>query len=278
MKYKNLGTSKIPALGLGTWGMGGKDVPDTTQDKENISLLQQAIDLGITLIDTAEFYGNGHTEELIGEAIANYKRENLFLCVRVGFEHLRYNDVITSAKNSLKRLHTDYIDLFSIQKPNPDIPLKETLEAMNTLRDTGIVKHLGVSNFAVPDLREAMRYSQNEIVANHLEYNLCTRNQARFNTDVESKIIPFCQENNIAVIAWRPLALGKLAKVRILEDLSHKYHKTPSQIALNWLISKKGIVTIPKSSSIAHIQENLGSMGWHMSQADYDLLERCKEF
>jgi diketogulonate reductase-like aldo/keto reductase len=80
------------------------------------------------------------------------------------------------------------------------------------------------------------------------------------------------------VIAWRPLALGKLAKLQILDDLSHKYHKTPSQIALNWLISKKGVVAIPKSSSIAHIQENLGSLGWHMSQADYDLLERCREF
>lgn len=275
MEFKKLtDTITIPVIGLGTWTIGGGDVADTTYDSEDISAIKTAINLGITHIDIAEAYAEGHTEELVGRAIGTFDRKNLFVTSKVSPEHLNYDDLLASAKGSLQRLNTDYIDLYLIHAPNPDIPIQETMKAMDSLIEQKLIRCMGVSNFSVEQIKEAQKYTKNKIVANQIEYNLLVRDKGRVTENMESKIIPYCQENNILVIAWRPLAKGELAKpgFKILDELAKKYNRTQSQIAINWLISKKGIVTITKSTKLEHLKENLGAIGWKLRQEDIDRL------
>lgn len=275
MEFKKLTDSiTIPVIGLGTWTIGGGDEADTMYDKEDISAIKTAIKLGITHIDTAEAYAQGHTEELAGRAIGGFDRKSLFITSKVSPEHLSYDDLLASAKGSLRRLNTDYIDLYLIHAPNPDIPIQETMKAMDSLVEQKLIRCMGVSNFSVEQIKEAQKYTKNKIVANQIEYNLLVRNEGRVTNDMESKIIPYCQENNILIIAWRPLAKGELAKpgFKILDELAKKYNKAQSQIAINWLISKKGIVTITKSTKVEHLKENLGAIGWKLKQEDIDRL------
>ncbi|MCL4728800.1 aldo/keto reductase [Candidatus Kuenenia stuttgartiensis] len=275
MEFKNLSnTIKIPVIGLGTWTIGGGDEADTTYDKENISAIKTAIKLGITHIDNAEAYAQGHSEELVGRAIVGLDRKSLFITSKVSPEHLSYDNLLASAKGSLQRLNTDYIDLYLIHAPNPDIPIQETMKAMDFLVEQKLVRCIGVSNFSVDQIKEAQKYTKNKIVANQIEYNLLVRDKGRVTENMESEIIPYCQENNIFIIAWRPLAKGKLAKpgFKILDELADKYHKTQAQIAINWLISKKGIVVISKSTKVEHLEKNLGAIGWKLRQEDTDRL------
>jgi len=273
MEYKELtpGT-KIPVIGIGTWTMGGGlEGTDVTYDKENICAIKTAIKLGMTHVDTAEMYGCGHSEELVGEAISDFNRETLFITTKVSPTNLRYDDLINSAKQSLKRLRTEYINLYLVHMPNPEIPIQETMGAMDFLCERGLVKHIGVSNFSVEQIKEAQKYAQNEIVANQIEYNLLIRNSGGlYNANIESEIIPYCQANAILVVAYRPLAKGELVKrsFKTLDELAKKYNKTQAQIAMNWLISKKGIITIPKTSNIKHLKENLGAIGWRLKSKD----------
>ncbi len=275
MEFKTLTNNiTLPVIGFGTWTIGGGDVADTTHDSEDISAIKTAINLGITHIDTAEAYAQGHAEELIGRSIGDFDRKSLFITSKVSPEHLNYGNLIDSAKGSLRRLNTDYIDLYLVHAPNPVIPLQETMKALDFLVDQKLVRHIGMSNFSVKEIEEAQKYTKNKIAANQIEYNLLVRNEGRVTNNMESKIIPYCQENNIFVIAWRPLGKGELAKpgFKILDELAIKYNKTRAQIAINWLISKKGIVTITKSTKIDHLKENLGAIGWSLQQADIDRL------
>lgn len=277
MEFKKLtDTITIPVIGLGTWAIGGRDEADTTQDKENIFAIKTAINFGITLIDTAESYAKGHTEELVGKAIQGFDRNGLFIISKVSPEHLKYNDLIESARMSLERLKTDYLDLYLIHLPNPDIPILETMQAMDHLIGQKLIRFIGVSNFSVEQIKEAQGYTKNKIVANQIEYSLLVRNSGKVTNDMESRIIPYCQENNILIIAWRPLAKGELAKpgFKLLDELAERYTKTQSQIALNWLLSKKGIVAVTKSSKTSHLKENLGAMGWRLNQEDLDKLDK----
>jgi diketogulonate reductase-like aldo/keto reductase len=275
MEYKNLTDEvKIPVIGLGTWGMGGGMVRNTINDEEDITAIRFAIKLGMTHIDTAEMYGDGHCEELVGKAIRDFEREALFITTKILPEHLRYKDVISAASGSLSRLKTNYIDLYLIHWPNPGIPLEETMRAMDYLVEQGMTRFIGVSNFGVDDIKEAQKYSKNKIVANQIKYNLLVRARGGLNNSIESDIVPYCQENNILVIAYEPLAKGKLIKqdYRILDEISHKYNKTRAQIAINWLISQMNVITIPKSSNLEHIKENLGALGWKMKEEDINKL------
>lgn len=269
MEYKILTKKiKIPVLGLGTWKIGGKLEPDYSQDGQNLLLIKEAIKLGYSHIDTAEKYGHGHAEELVGQAIQDFNRKELFITTKISPENLGFKDVLNSARASLKRLQTNYIDLYLIHAPNRSIEISQTMKALDRLVDDGLVRLIGVSNFSVADLKAAQKWTKNKIVANQIEYNLVARNQGQFTFNMEKEIIPFCQQHNIIIIAYRPLAKGFLSQSKILEDLSKKYHKTPAQIAINWLISKKNIITIPKSTNISHLRENLEALGWPMDLED----------
>ena len=276
MEFKELTDRvKIPVLGIGTWKMGGGLSADTTHDEKCILAIKTAVRLGMTHIDTAELYGNGYTEELVGEAIQEFEREELFIATKVKQENLRYDDLISAAKRSLKRLRTSYIDLYLIHGPNPYVPIEETMKAMDYLVENKLTRFIGVSNFSVEQIKEAQKHAENKIVANQIEYNLLTRNRGQFTNDTESKIIPYCQKNGIVIIAYRPLARGELARlgIRLLDELAEKYGKTQAQIALNWLVSKPNIVMIPKAVRIEHIKENLGAIGWRLSEEDMRRLD-----
>lgn len=279
MEYKVIGNVKIPVLGLGTWLIGGDTTPDYSEDEQAIQAIKSAIDLGYDHIDTAEYYGNGHCEELVGKAIKDIDRQSLFITSKVWTTNLNYNDVISSAKRSLQRMRTDYIDLYLIHSPSSNIPIKKTMSAFDYLVDNKMVKYIGVSNFKASQLKEAQKYAKHKIVANQIEYSLLTRNIGKYsgNRDMESKTIPYCQENDIIIMAERPIERGLILKSHpLLDSLEKKYKKTKAQIAMNWLISKKNVVTIPKSTNLNHLKENLGSIGWQMDKSDIELLDEIK--
>lgn len=277
MEYKTLSSGfKLPVIGLGTWGIGGKRESDYSCDEESIEILKKAISLGYTHIDTAEVYGLGHSEELVGKAIKDFNREDICIVTKVAGANLGYDDLIAACKASLKRLDTDYIDVYLIHWPNSDIPIEETMGALNYLVDKGMIKHIGVSNFQVEQLREAQKFSKHKIVCNQIEYSLATRNKGRYaeNENMESETVPYCQEQGIMIVAERPVERGLLLKPHpTLDALEKKYGKTKAQIAINWLISKENVVTIPKSSNVDHLVENLGAMGWIMDEEDIKLLD-----
>ncbi len=280
MEFKLLDKDfKIPVLGLGTWGIGGFMETDSSNDEESIQSIKDAIDLGYTHIDTAELYGAGHSEDLIGIAIKDLDRSKLIITSKVFKTNLKYDDVIASCKKSLEKLQTDYIDIYLIHAPNPEIPLEETMRAMDYLIEQKLVRFIGVSNFSVEEMKEAQKLSKNKIVANQIPYNLATRNKNHRGSciNMESEIIPYCQDNDIIVMAYRPIERGFLLEPNsILDELSKKYNKTKAQIAINWLISKKGIITIPKSTNIEHLKENLGAVGWNLTDEDIKLLDETK--
>ncbi|HIE44343.1 MAG TPA: aldo/keto reductase [Candidatus Omnitrophica bacterium] len=271
MEYKKiLGKVKVPVLGLGTWAMGGGFSKDTSHDEEEIRAIQYALDLGMRHIDTAELYGNGHAEELVGKAIKGWRREEIFITTKVWSDHLRFNQLIEAAKRSLGRLGTDYIDLYLIHWPNPQVPLQESMEAMDYLIDKKLIRFIGVSNFDLHILKKAQKYTEHPIAANQVEYHLLNRK-------IERDLLPCCQHNGILLTAYKPLARGRLVggEFPILNRLAKKYGKTPAQIALNWLISKKSVIAIPKSSSKKHLEENIGAVGWSMEEKDVKILEEA---
>ncbi len=276
MEYINLtDTVKIPIIGIGTRNIGGAFEKDFSHDKECITSIKAGIAAGMTHIDTAELYGNGHAEELIAEAIKDVPRHSLFITSKVMSQHLKHDAVIAACKGSLERLKTAYIDLYLIHHPNQDISVIETLRAMEYLVENNIVRFIGVSNFSVADLHEAQRFTKHKIVANQIEYSLVARDAGLFTKNMESEIIPYCQQHGILVISWRTLAMGLLAKAGgflVLDEMAKKYNKTQAQVALNWCISKN-IAIIPKARTIAHIKENLGALGWKISEEDSNALE-----
>ncbi|MFC2143221.1 aldo/keto reductase [Candidatus Aenigmatarchaeota archaeon] len=276
METKEIDEFKIPVLGFGTWQMGGDTKRDTTNDEKDTLAIKTAIELGMIHIDTAELYGDGRAEELVGEAIKGFDRSKLFITTKVKGDNLKYNEVIEAAKNSMKRMGIDYIDLYLIHWPNNDIPLEETMKAMNDLVDNNIVKHIGVSNFSVDQMKEAQKYSKHKIVTNQIQYSLLIRNNGIWNIDMESKIIPYCQKNNIIVTVYRPLDKGDIIKTDspLMDELSKKYNKSKAQIALNWIISKKNMIALFKASNTEHIKDNLGTLDWKLDQEDIEKLDK----
>ncbi len=265
---------ELPKLGLGTWGFGGKREADHSDDESAIRCIEDAINMGYSHIDTAEMYGAGHTEELVAAAIKDSERSGLIIASKVMDVNLKYDDLLRSAERSLERLGTDYIDLYYVHYPNPAV-LQETMRAMDRLADEGLIKNIGVSNFTLDLLAKAQSYAQHKIVAAQIEFSLLTRDKGRYgdNKDMESKTIPYCQENGILVVAERPLERGALlAPNDMMDEMVKKYGKTRAQIALHWIVSQKNITTIPMSHNTEHLRENLGALGWYMEKTDTERL------
>ncbi len=259
----------LPVYGLGTWGMGGRTEVDRSNDEADIAGIKYAIEQGITHIDTAEMYGAGHAEELVAEAIKGYDRSKLFIASKVMGHNQRYEDLLSSCEASLKRLGTDYLDLYLLHRyPERGIDIADTMRAMDRLVAEGIVKNIGVCNLTVNRFKEAQRHTQNKLVCNQLHYSLECREI------VDRDILKYCQDNDILVVAWGPLSKGSLAKADILSELAEKYHKTPYQVALNWLLTQENVVTIPKTTQPEHLEENLGALDWELDGADVDNLTK----
>lgn len=268
MEFKQLTKNqKIPALGLGTWRMGGELWKDSSNDQKYINAIRYAISKGITHIDTAEIYGRGHTEEIVGEAIKKFDRKKLFITTKVWPTHLAYDKILKACQGSLDRLQTNYIDLYLIHWPNPLASMKNVMAAFDKLVSDGKIRYIGVSNFSVKQLQNAQKHSKNKIVTNQVHYSILHR-------EPEKELLPYCQKERIIITAYSPLEIGELAQgqYEALSSVAQKYRKTPVQVALRWLIEKPNVIAIPKASSKPHIDELLGSLGWKMDKEDQDYL------
>ena len=256
--------TQIPKVGLGTWGMGGKQIEDKRWDEETITAIRIAIDLGLTHIDTAEYYGAGHCEELVGQSIESYSRDKIFLTTKVWRTNLHHDSLIKSMKASLRRLKQDYVDLYLIHWPNYQIPLKETMQALEQCVQEGYTRYIGVSNFSANLMHEAQDYlKENYLVANQTEFSLLEQKP-------KMNLLPYLKETNRTLIAYSPLARGLIPSLdhKILSNLSIKYKKSQAQVALNWCLSHENVVAIPKSSNPIHIMEFIDAIGWELKLED----------
>jgi len=259
MLLRELGNSgiRLPEIGFGTWNYGGGVEP-----------LRTAIEYGACLIDTAEAYG---TEEIVGKAIKR-QRDRAFLATKVLPRNFRECDLIAAPETSLRRLGTDYIDLYQLHWPNLTIPIEEPMKGMEKLVDEGKVRFIGVSNFSVRDLINAQAViSKQRIVANQVRYSLIERT-------IEGGLLQYCQKNGITVIAYSPLATG-LGNIRaadpkgVVRRVAEASCKSSAQVALNWCISKEEVIAIPKASTVAHVLEDIGASGWKLKPELAQLLE-----
>ncbi len=265
MEYKQLGDTneKLPAIGMGSWKL--------EMNEESVAALKRGIELGMKFIDTAEIYG---TEPLVAKAI---KGEEVFVATKVWPSHFRHKDVLNSCRNSMNALGVKSIDLYQLHWPNYNIPIKETMRAMEELQKGGKIRHIGVSNFSIKELEEAQAcLKSSKIVSNQVEYSIITR-------DPEDALLDYCKRNRITLIAYSPLGHGELFKEknRLLADamgvIGSKYGKTVGQIALAWLVSKAQTVAIPKAGSIKHVEENFEAGSLKLSSEDLNELDMLSE-
>ena len=234
----------MPVLGLGTWKMGERE----REREREIAALQLGIDLGMTLIDTAEMYGDGAAEEIVGRAIEG-QRGKVFLVSKVYPHNATRQGAIAACKRSLERLGTDYLDLYLLHWRG-SVPLAQTVAAFEALRDDGLIRAWGVSNFDRGDMEELFAIPHGaRCAANQVLYHLGSRG-------IEWDMLPFCRSHRIAVMAYSPIGQGKLLKQRPLQAIARRLGVTPAQLALAWVLRQPGVVAIPKAASAEHVREN----------------------
>lgn len=260
---------ELPVYGLGLWQMGGRTEADKSKDRQEIDAIQAAIEQGVTHIDTAESYGAGHAEELLGQAIKGHDRSRLLIASKVSAWNQRPDDLKRSFEASLKRIGTDSLDLYLLHRyPEAGIPIVDTMRAMDELVEQGGVKNIGVCNLTPHRFEEAQKHSANKLVCNQVHYNVQYR-------EIEHRgVLRHSQQNDVMIVAWRPVQKGALPQADLLKQLAEKYDKTPIQIAINWLISQDNVVTIAKTSDPDHLKENLGAVGWEMEPVDIERIRR----
>ena len=239
---------QVPALGMGTWMIG----ENRSVRAEEITALQRGIDLGMTLIDTAEMYGEGASEQLVGEAIKG-RRERVFLVSKVYPHHASRTGTAAACERSLKRLGVDCLDLYLLHWRG-GVPLSETVEAFERLQAQGKIRHWGVSNLDSPDMKELVEQPGGERVAvNQVLYNLSRRG-------VEWDLLPWCAERRIPLMAYSPIEQARLLRHPGLHALAARHGATPAQLALAWLLRRDQVIVIPKASTRAHLEENFAAL------------------
>ncbi|QSG13878.1 aldo/keto reductase [Halapricum desulfuricans] len=241
-----LPNGELPVVGKGTYRLDG----DTAR-----TAVSAALDTGYTHLDTAEGY---HNEGEIGDVLAEHDRENLFLTSKVLPKNLDYESVIDACESSLERLGTDYLDLYLIHWPNPAISLRETLNAMATLHDRGLVRNVGVSNFSRYQLSAALHVSDVPIAVNQIEFHPYLQ---------RPELVEYCQDNDVVVEAAAPLARTEVLDDPVVEDIAQKHDRTPAQVVLQWAI-EKDVVVLPRSTSETHIEQNFELFGWELNLED----------
>jgi len=233
----------MPVLGLGTWRMGER--PGRRADEAKA--LQLGLELGVTMIDTAEMYGEGGAEELIAEAIAG-QRQRVFLVSKAYPHHGSRRGIVAACERSLKRLDTDYLDLYLLHWRG-EIPLAQSVAGFEALRIDGRIRAWGVSNFDAADMKELWALPDGR---------RCAVNQVLFhlgNRGVEWDLLPFCRRHHVAVMAYSPLGQGRLLRQRALQQAATRIQATPAQVALAWLLAQPGIAAIPKAADLRHVRD-----------------------
>ena len=264
-KFGDTGQS-LPVIGQGSWNF-----PSGNSEAEKAkAALCLGIEKGMDHIDTAEMYGNGHSEEVIGEAIAGMRRENLFLVSKVLPSNATYKGTISACEKSLKRLKTDYLDCYLLHWRGSH-PLSETIKAFEKLIDDGKIRSMGVSNFDVDDIQEALDAASKPIACNQILYNLYTRAPER-------RLIPFCTKKKIAVTAYTPFAQRRPPERGtkpgdLLHQIAEKYNATVRQVILAFLVRDENVFTIPKASNQEHVIENAGAGQLKLTPAEIQKIE-----
>ncbi|WP_321446719.1 aldo/keto reductase [uncultured Cohaesibacter sp.] len=252
----------VPALGQGTWYMGD----DPSRKADEVASLRRGVELGMTLIDTAEMYGSGKSESVVGEAIAPI-RDDVFLVSKVLPFNASHEGTLQACEASLSRLGTDRLDLYLLHWPGPH-PLEETIAAFEELQQAGKIRHWGVSNFDPNDMTELMSTQGGEQVAtNQVLYNLTRRG-------IEWDLLPQSQEDGLPIMAYSPIEQARLLSKPELKSLASDLDLTPAQLALAWVIRESGIVAIPKAGTVAHVEENARTLEIDLNDETLSELDR----
>ncbi len=303
MEYRQLGKTdlNVSVIGYGAWGIGGKPFWSTEGEENSIRSIEKAIDLGINFYDTAPVYGFGYSEELLGKALQS-KRKDVIIATKCGIvwkkkelkavsKKATRESILEEIDQSLKRLRTDYIDLYQVHWPDESTPIEETMDTLLQVQREGKIKYIGVSNYSVDQMEESLKYGQ--IVSLQPMYSMLER-------DVEKEMLPFCIENEIGVICYSPLASGVLTgkydentrfqdwrgkniignftgevyashirKVKQVAKIAQENGKTLAQLAINWLLRQQGVSTaLVGVKTPDQVQQNIGAVGWEISNND----------
>jgi len=252
---------RVPAFGMGTWYMGEK----AASRKAEVAALRHGLDLGLRLVDTAEMYGDGGAEEVVGEAIAG-RRDEAFVVSKVYPHNASRKGIAAACERSLRRLKTDRLDLYLLHWRG-NVPFEETIAGFEALRAAGKIRHWGVSNLDIGDMEELWVLSK-AAQANQLLYNLSRRG-------IEWDLLPWLRERRVPVMAYSPIEQARLLKNRALLEFSKRHGMTPAQAALAWLLANDDVIVIPKASNPAHLQENLEAIEKNLTKEQLAELDRA---
>ena len=251
----------VPVLGQGTWHMGEK----ASRGEQEVAALRAGLDLGLTLIDTAEMYADGGAEKVVGEAIAG-RRDDVFLVSKVLPQNASRSGTVAACERSLKRLRTDRIDLYLLHWQGK-IPVDRTLEGFNELVEKKKIRYWGVSNFDVADMEDVFALPGGESVAtDQVLYNLTRRG-------IEYDLLPWCTDRNIPIMAYSPIEQGRLLNKRALAAVGERHEATPAQVALAWVLRENNVIAIPQSAEPDHIRENRAALDLKLTGADIKELD-----
>jgi diketogulonate reductase-like aldo/keto reductase len=254
---------EVPVLGQGTWGFG----EDPANRQNEIDALRFGIDVGMKLIDTAEMYGDGAAEEVIGEAIEG-RREQTFIVDKVLPQNATRKRTVDACERSLRRLKTDRIDLYLLHWRGA-APLAQTLAGFDDLLRAGKIRYWGVSNFDVPDMEEVAGLTGGLAVAtNQVLYNLIRRG-------IEYDLMPWCEQRNIPIMAYSPLEQGRLMGHPEIRRIADEHATTPAQVALAWVLRKEGLIAVPKASTRGHVEQNRLALDIHLTRDELAALDRA---
>jgi diketogulonate reductase-like aldo/keto reductase len=253
----------VPALGQGTWHMA----EDPARLDDEIAALRLGLDLGMTLIDTAEMYAEGGAELLVGEAIAG-RRDEVFLVTKVLPQHATFGETISACEHSLRRLQTEQIDLYLLHWRSP-IPLAETVKAFEALTRCGAIRYWGFCNFDVDDMEELIALPGGAgVQTDQVLYNLTRR-------AIESALLPWCRERDIPIMAYSPIEQGRLLGHEALRNVADRLEATPAQVALAWVLRHDGVIAIPKAGTPAHVRHNRAAAALQLTEHDLATLDQA---
>lgn len=292
METRKLGRygPEVSVIGFGAWAAGGRGWGQV-DDRETMAAIRRSIDLGATFIDTAEVYGGGHSEEIVGRAVQNFSRDDYFLATKVSGSDLSPRAIKSAIDGSLKRLMVEYVDLYQMHWPDSSTDVHESMQAMEDLVREGKIRFVGASNFEVPLLQAALEVRHLDSLQPPL---------SMLEREIEPEILPFCQENGIGVVAYSPMAKGlltgkygpgdtfaagdvrgtdplfvgdnfqrNLGIVERLRPIAERHHKTLGQLAVAWVLAHPQVtVALVGAKRPAQVEENVGATGWTLSQEE----------
>ncbi len=297
MDYKFLGKSsvKVSEIILGCWAMGGGYFGDVS-DRDSIEAIQASIELGVNTFDTAEVYGDGHSETVLGQALKGTDRDSCVVISKVFKPSMKHDLLIKACERSLKHLGMDYLDVYFLHYPVDNVPIGEIMEAMLELKEKGLIRAIGVSNFSLEQLQDAMRYGPIDVIQPC--YSLLWRYH-------DQDLLPFCIENNIGIVPYSTLAQGLLTGkygksdvftdgrrraalfqpenysrcldvTEVLKTVSAKHGRTPAQGAISWLLSTPGITApIVGAKNATQARENVKATGWKFTDEEYKEIDNA---